>query len=147
MQGKVYKKNLEQGRQSDFIHIMGDTWYEKAVVYINEDEDAEDRFLTVVLSCLGCPLSSCGIRKKFSMTPSREILNIPIKCPLRKNEFALLEIERPSMSKTELSASLAAKGIYFVSLFNYYGDTPIYIVYSTRYSLQQIKEALVEILL
>ena len=145
MKGKVYKKNLEQGRQSDFIHIMGDTWYEKAVVYINED--AEDRFLTVVLSCLGCPLSGCGIRKKFSMAPSREILNIPIKCPLRKNEFALLEIERPSMSKTELRASLAVKGIYFISLFTYYGDTPVYVVYSTRYSLQQIKEALVEILL
>jgi len=177
MKGNVYKKSLEQGRQSDFLNTMGNTWYEKVVVYINEEEVVEDRFLTVVLSCSGCPLSRrirnkkiydsrkgavlstayleyrCSVTKKFSVVMSidaasgREIPTIPLDCPLRKNEFAVLEIERPSMSKTELRASLAAKGIYFVSLFNYYGDTPVYVVYSTRYSLQQIKEALVEILL
>jgi hypothetical protein len=77
----------------------------------------------------------------------KEIPNIPSDCPLWTNECAVLGIERPLMNKTSLYAALQARGIYFVALFNYYGDTPVYIVYSTRYSLQQIKEALVEILI
>lgn len=177
MKGKVYKKSLEQGRQSDFLNTVGTMkWYEKVVVYINEDTDAEDSFLTVILSCPGCPLSicktntqtydsdkgavlstsytdyRCTVTKKFSVVihvdaaSGKEIPNIPSDCPLWKNEFAVLEMERPSISKTSLYAALYARGIYFVALFNYYGDTPVYIVYSTRYSLQQIKETLVEIL-